>query len=267
MLVKLSEYQPLAYRDGWSYRSVSTHHGSLNGLICETRAYPLRERPGAGTTELPRGRLALKTRFMNFHRLALATGFAVLGAALPSTGAMAQSVPAEWFKVCTPQGENQICNTQYTMIADTRQLITAVNLINVSGQVNQKVLQAVVPTGRVIPAGVQLQIDTNPAQTLNYSVCFPDRCIAEVELSDAMVNSMKRGGTLKVTSTNFQRQPNPINVTLQGFTQAYDGPAREQPELEQRQQQLNEALQSQAEARRKRFEDAQNQAIEGGNAQ
>jgi len=56
-------------------------------------------------------------------------------------------------------------------------------------------------------------------------------------------------------------------VTLQGFTQAYDGPAREQPELEQRQQQLNEALQNQAEARRKRFEDAQNQAIEGGNAQ
>ena len=128
-------------------------------------------------------------------------------------------------------------------------------------------LQAVVPTGRVIPAGVQLQIDTNAAQTLNYSVCFPDRCIAEVELSDAMVNSMKRGGTLKVTSTNFQRQPNPINVTLQGFTKAYDGPAREQPELEQRQQQLNEALQNQAEARRKRFEDAQNQAIEGGNAQ
>mgnify|MGYP001964695715 CR=1 FL=1 len=116
----------------------------------------------------------MKTRFMNFHRLALATGFAVLGTAvLPSTGAMAQSVPAEWFKVCTPQGENQICNTQYTMIADTRQLITAVNLINVSGQVNQKVLQAVVPTGRVIPAGVQLQIDTNAAQTLNYSVCFP----------------------------------------------------------------------------------------------
>ena len=210
----------------------------------------------------------MRTRFSARQRAATIAGLALLAVA-PATGAMAQAqqVPAEWFKVCSKQGDNEICNTQYTMIADTRQLITAVNLINVSGQVNQKVLQAVVPTGRVIPAGVQLQIDTNAPQTLNYSVCFPDRCIAEVELSDAMVNSMKRGGTLKVTSTNFQRQPNPINVTLQGFTQAYDGPAREQPELEQRQQQLNEALQNQAEARRKRFEDAQNQAIEGGNAQ
>jgi len=204
----------------------------------------------------------LKTRLKNIHRLALATGFAALATAvLPVAGASAQSVPAEWFKVCTPQGDNRICNTQYTMIADTRQLITAVNLIDVSGKVNQKVFQAVVPTGRVIPGGVQVQVDTNPAVTLNYSVCFPDRCIAEVELSEAMITSMKRGNTMKVTSTNFQRQPNPINVTLQGFTGAYDGPPREQPELEQRQQQLNEALQSQAEARRKRFEDAQNQAL------
>lgn len=223
--------------------------------------------PIALTSDLPRGRVALKTRLLNAPRLAIATGFVALAAAMPATGAMAQSVPAEWFKVCTPQGENTICNTQYTMIADTRQLITAVNLIDVSGKVNQKVLQAVVPTGRVIPAGVQIQIDTSAPQTLNYSVCFPDRCIAEVQLTDAMITAMKRGNTLKVTSVNFQRQPNPINVTLSGFTQAFEGPAREQPELEQRQQQLNEALQSQAEARRKRFEDAQNEAMQGEGAQ
>ncbi|KAA0971226.1 invasion associated locus B family protein [Aureimonas fodinaquatilis] len=186
---------------------------------------------------------------------------------MPVTGASAQSVPAEWFKVCSPQGDNTICNTQYTLIADTRQLITAVNLITVTGSVNQRVLQAVVPTGRVIPAGVQIQIDTQAAQTLNYSVCFPDRCIAEIELTDALVSAMKRGGNLKVTSVNFQRQPNPIDVTLAGFTQAFDGPAREQPEVEQRQQQLNQALQSQAEERRKRFEDAQNQALETPPAQ
>ncbi|WP_374700784.1 MULTISPECIES: invasion associated locus B family protein [Aureimonas] len=179
---------------------------------------------------------------------------------MPVAGASAQQVPAEWFKVCSPQGENNICNTQYTMIADTRQLITAVNLINVSGKVNQKVLQAVVPTGRVIPAGVQVQIDENKPQTLNYSVCFPDRCIAEVELSDAIIASMKKGKALKITSTNFQRQPNPISITLSGFTGAYDGPAKAQPELAQRQQELDKALQGQAEARRQRFEDAQNKA-------
>ena len=205
----------------------------------------------------------LRNRPSNVRRTVVAAGLALGAAAFaPITTASAQALPAEWFKVCSEQGGNTICNTQYTLIADTRQLITAVNLITVEGSANQRVLQAVVPTGRVIPAGVQMQIDTNAAQTLNYSVCFPDRCIAEVPLSDETVASMKRGDALRVTSTNFQRQANPIEITLSGFTGAFDGPAREQPELEQRQQQLNEALQSQAEERRQRFEAAQTEALE-----
>ena len=177
--------------------------------------------------------------------------------------AAGQAVPAEWFKVCSKQGDNEICNTQYTMIADTRQLITAINLINVKGKVNQKVVQAVVPTGRVIPAGVQMKVDGNAPQTLNYSVCFPDRCIAEAELTDAMISSMKKGNQLTVTSINFQRQANPIPITLSGFTGAYDGAPKQQPELAQRQEELNKALQQQAEERRKKFEAAQNAAKDG----
>ena len=224
------------------------------------------------------------------HRLMNATtgmlaagllGFATLGAgvsgaiaqtaapsgAAPAAGQRPQAVPAEWFKVCSTQGENEICNTQYTLIADTRQLITAVNLINVTGKVNQKVLQAVVPTGRVIPAGVQIKVDDKAPQTLNYSVCFQDRCIAEAELTDAMVASMKAGKQMNVTSINFQRQANPVPITLSGFTDAYDGAPKAQPELAQRQQELNEALQKQAEERRKKFEEAQNAAKSGAAAQ
>lgn len=175
-----------------------------------------------------------------------------------------QVAPAEWFKVCSQQGENEICNTQYTLVADTRQLITAVNLIEVKGKVNQKVVQAVVPTGRVIPAGVQLKVDENAPTTLNYSVCFQDRCIAEAQLTDAVVNSMKRGKQMMVTSINFQRQPNPVPVTLTGFTDAYDGEPKAAPEIAQRQQELNDALQRQAEERRKRFEEAQEAAKSNG---
>ncbi|KQT83490.1 invasion associated locus B family protein [Aurantimonas sp. Leaf443] len=182
---------------------------------------------------------------------------AAAAAGQPARGA---PVPTEWFKVCSKQGENDICNTQYTLIADTRQLITAVNLIDVKGKVNQKVLQAVVPTGRVIPAGVQIKIDTSAPQALNYSVCFPDRCIAEAQLTDATIAALKKGSQMTVTSINFQRQANPVAVTLAGFSKAFDGPAKAQPELAQRQQELNDALQKQADARRKKFEDAQEAA-------
>ncbi|MBO0663158.1 invasion associated locus B family protein [Jiella sp. CQZ9-1] len=176
-------------------------------------------------------------------------------------------MPTEWYKVCSKQGDNEICNTQYSLIANTRQLITAVNLIDVKGKVNQKVLQAVVPTGRVIPAGVQLKIDNDQPLTMNYTVCFPNRCIAEAELTDALIASMKKGKQMVVTSVNFQRQPNPIPITLKGFTGAYDGPPADESELAKRQQQLNEALQKQAEARRKKFEDAQKAAKDSGSSQ
>lgn len=185
-------------------------------------------------------------------------------AAAPAAGQGASGT--QWFKVCTTQGENEICNTQYTLIADTRQLITAINLIDVKGKVNQRVLQAVVPTGRVIPAGVKLQVDQNAAQSMNYSVCFPDRCIAEAQLTDAIIAGMKKGNGLTVTSVNFQRQANPVKITLAGFSKSYDGPPVAQPELAQRQQQLNDALKNQAEARRKKFEEAQAQAKAGGAA-
>ncbi|WP_255699755.1 invasion associated locus B family protein [Jiella avicenniae] len=181
-----------------------------------------------------------------------------------NANANAQVLPTEWFKVCTKQGDNDICNTQYSLIAETRQLITAVNLIEVKGKVNQKVMQAVVPTGRVIPPGVQIKVDGNQPQALNYSVCFPNRCIAEAELTDAMIASMKKGSQMVVTSINFQRQANPIPVTLKGFTDAFDGPPKDESALAQRQKELNDALQKQAEERRKRFEDAQNAAKQGG---
>ncbi|EAU40461.1 hypothetical protein FP2506_04511 [Fulvimarina pelagi HTCC2506] len=186
------------------------------------------------------------------------------------SGQQLQTVPGEWFKVCSKQGENDICNTQFTLVADTRQLITALNLIEVSGQVNQKVVQAVVPTGRVIPAGVQVKIDDSTPVTLNYSVCFQDRCIAEAELTGDLVSKMKRGQQMNVTSINFQRQPNPVPITLSGFTAAYDGDPKDASEIASRQRELNEALQKQAEDRRKRFEAAQNAAKnadgEGGEA-
>lgn len=214
----------------------------------------------ASTTMLAAGLVGLATLAVGVSGANAQDAKPAAGQAQSASPAQGQAIPAEWFKVCSTQGENEICNTQYTMIADTRQLITAVNLINVKGKVNQKVIQAVVPTGRVIPAGVQMKVDDEKPQTLNYSVCFADRCIAEAELTDALVASMKRGKQMTVTSINFQRQANPIPISLSGFTQAYDGAPKAQPELAQRQKELNEALQKQAEERRKKFEDAQKTA-------
>jgi invasion protein IalB len=176
---------------------------------------------------------------------------ALLAAAAVPASAQQQRAPQGWFKVCSKQEENDICNTQNIVTADSGQLLTAVNLIEIKGKINRKIFQVSVPTGRLIAPGVGLQINGGKTQKIEYAICFPDRCISEVALSDELLTSFKKGNQLTLTSVNFQNKPNPINVALTGFSQAYDGPGLQQNELEQRQK----TLQNEVQKRQKEFED------------
>ncbi|MEK1855538.1 MAG: invasion associated locus B family protein [Phyllobacterium sp.] len=181
----------------------------------------------------------------------IAGAIALLAAAAVPASAQQQRAPQGWFKVCSKQEENDICNTQNIVTADSGQLLTAVNLIEIKGKINRKIFQISVPTGRLIPPGVGLQINGGKTQKIEYAICFPDRCISEVALSDELLASFKKGNQLTLTSVNFQNKPNPINVALTGFSQAYDGPGLQQNELEQRQKTLQDEVQK----RQKEFEE------------
>jgi len=167
-----------------------------------------------------------------------------------------------WFKVCSKQGENKICNVQFTIAADNGQLVTAVNLLTVTGKIKRRIFQIAVPSGRFIPAGVTVKVDKNKANKLPYSICLPSRCLAEIPLSNGLVSALKKGGELTLTSVNFQNVKNPIKVSLNGFSKAYDGPPLKRTELQDRQKKLQEELQKKAEAARKKLEEAQKKAKE-----
>ena len=198
-------------------------------------------------------------------RTALAA--AVTGAAvLLLTGASQAQAPGQgWFKVCTKQEDNDVCVVQNIVSASTGQLLTAVGLIEVEGKVNNRILQVSVPSARNIQPGVGMQIDGGKAQRLPYAVCMPDKCVAQVPLTDAIVQTFKRGGEVVFTSVNFQRAPNPIKISLKGFTSAYDGEPVAQSELQERQRLLQEEMQRKAQAARQKLEDAQKKAKESSN--
>lgn len=163
--------------------------------------------------------------------------------AVGATPALAQQqpqIPQGWFKSCNKQADVDICNVQNIVTAGTGQLVTAVSLVEVKGKVNRKVFQVSVPTGRLMPPGIGLQIDGGKTTKLEYMICFPDRCLAEAPLTDNMVGTFKKGTALTLTSVNFQNQPNPVKVSLQGFTGAFDGEAMKQSDLEDRQKKLQE---------------------------
>nr|WP_245451550.1 invasion associated locus B family protein [Georhizobium profundi] len=181
---------------------------------------------------------------------------AMAQAQAPASG----QAPQGWYKACTQQAENDVCVVQNIVAAGNGQLLTAVGLISVEGQVNQRVMQVSVPSARLVQPGINMQIDGGQATKLDFAVCMPDKCVAEVPLSDAVVAEFKRGREVVFTSVNFQRAPNPISISLSGFTQAFDGEAMAQSELEERQRVLQEEMQRKAAEARQRLEEAQEAA-------
>ncbi len=208
---------------------------------------------------------AKTNRFLSLLPGAMAS-FAFAGMTLSAPQAHAQQAAPSpsWAKICSKIGENDICNVQYTIVTGTGQLVTAVNLLQASGQTKRRIFQIAVPSGRYIPQGVTVKIDNGKANTLPYSICLPDRCLAEVQLSAGLVKALKGGGNIVVTSTNFRSQKNPVNVSLKGFTASYDGPPLKENEVQGRNKKLQEELKKKADETRQKLKDAQDKAKTGG---
>ena len=184
----------------------------------------------------------------------------VLAAGLAPAAAQQAQAPQGWFKACAKQEEVDICNVQNIVTANNGQLITGISMIDLRGKVNRKVFQVTVPTGRLVPPGIGMQIDGGKTQKLDYVICFPDRCVAEVPLTDALVASFRKGQQLTLTSVNFQNQPNPIKVALSGFSDAFDGPPLKQSDIEDRQKKLQDFVAKNNQDFAKKLKDEQDKA-------
>jgi len=195
----------------------------------------------------------------------MAAGAAVIlaGSAAGAAAQQQPQLPQGWFKACTKQADVDICNVQNILVAESGQLITGVSLLELKGKVNRRVFQITVPSGRMVPPGIGLQIDGGQTRKIDYVICLPDRCVGEVPLTDEIVNSFKRGQQLTLTSVNFQNQPNPIQLPLTGFTAAFDGPPLQQSDIEERQRQLEEFVNKNNEEFQRKLKEEQEKAKAG----
>jgi invasion protein IalB len=184
---------------------------------------------------------------------------AIAGAAI--VPAQAQQAPQQgWFKICAKQADVDLCNTQYQMLADNGQLITAVSLLDIKGKTNRKVFQVSVPPGRLIQPGVGMAIGTGNPTKMDYAICFSDRCIAELELTDKLLSSLKKGKEITLSSINFQRQANPVKISLDGFTAAVDGQPIQQTDAAAKQKEVQDWVAKNKQDFEKKILEAQDKA-------
>ncbi|WP_421723710.1 invasion associated locus B family protein [Bauldia sp.] len=181
---------------------------------------------------------------------------AALVAVAAPLGVQAQEAPAgqpAWVKICspTPVGGQNFCVTIQEIKAETGQFIASAAIREISGE-ESKSLVVAVPVGMMIQPGLRAQIDNNEQTELQYGVCLRNACYAELEVGTDFIDGLKRGGQLSLITVNTDGNPVTFPMTLVGFTAAYEGEGIEPEGIQQRQDDLNRALQERAlEAREK----------------
>lgn len=150
--------------------------------------------------------------------------------AAPATdAAAAATTPAtpgtNWLKVCDPLPDGQKACIMRQVVLTNGQFLGSFLLRDDPGQESRLLAVAAVPLGVLLPFGLTWQIDGAKPIRVPYMLCDPTSCATQLVINEQYVNSLKKGGTLKLTAKNRQNEDLTIEITLAGFTAAYDGDA------------------------------------------
>ena len=78
------------------------------------------------------------------------------------------------------------------------------------------------PTGFRVANGMQIAVDGSGQVTVPFEICAPGGCQVGLLLEDKFVGALKAGNKLNVTVPLSTGQTATINLSLKGFTAAYD---------------------------------------------
>ena len=148
--------------------------------------------------------------------------------AAPAEGAAPAAAPApaqNWLKVCDPLENGQKACIMRQVVVTNGQFLGSFLLRDDPGQESRLLAVAAVPLGVLLPFGLTWQIDGGKPIRVPFMLCDPQSCATQLVINEAYVNSLKQGGTLKLTAKNRQNKDLVININLSGFTAAYDGEA------------------------------------------
>jgi hypothetical protein len=90
------------------------------------------------------------------------------------------------------------------------------------GQESRLLAVAAVPLGVLLPFGLTWQIDSGKPIRVPFMLCDPQSCATQLVINEAYVNSLKKGGKLRLTAKNRQNQDLVVEIDLGGFTAVYD---------------------------------------------
>lgn len=166
-----------------------------------------------------------------------------------------------WVKICNAdQSGNKTCNISQVLLANNGSVIASFSL-----QPNGDKLYAgaFVPLGFMIPAGIALTVDGDKKGAAQFTICVPPTdggpagCAARADVTGDFLAAMRKGNKLGLVLTNTAGQPIPIELTLIGFSKAYDSEGLDPATARAREVEASKALQEEARAAFQRMIDKQ----------
>ena len=136
-----------------------------------------------------------------------------------------QDPTKNWLKVCDPLANGQKACIMRQVVLANGQFLGSFLLRDDPGQESRLLAVAAVPLGVLLPFGLTWQIDGGKPIRVPFMLCDPTSCATQLVINEAYVNSLKKGGTLKLTAKNRQNKDLVIDINLAGFTSVYDGEA------------------------------------------
>lgn len=201
---------------------------------------------------------------------AVAAAFAVLPAAAQTKPAAQAAAPADntippisgpqpdWVKMCQKDEKQKIevCQTSRDLRAETGQTLASVALREQKTEKGaRRAIVMAIPPGMQIPPGVRVLVDEKQAFMGKYSVCFASACMVEAELTDAVLQSMRKGQTLNLQVVSPANKGVLFPISLEGLAKALDGAPLDPKAVQDDQKKLNEELRKKAEDALKALKD------------
>jgi len=135
----------------------------------------------------------------------------------------------DWSLVCEPGGGEGAC--AMTQLGLDPQGSPAIEFVvrkvnddkaEINGVKVNAVADIITPLGVLLEFGLRLKIDSGEERGAPFRICQQHGCLVREPLSDDVVKKLKAGATATVTVAAEGAGPIEIEISLAGFTKAYD---------------------------------------------
>lgn len=129
----------------------------------------------------------------------------------------------DWEVRCAPEGDDCF---MYQLARDSAQNpVAEVSILKLPEVAEAAAgVTVVTPLGTLLPPGLGLQVDGGQGRSYPYAWCSQVGCFARFGLDEPSLAGLKRGkgAKLSVASVGAPERPIILNISLTGFTAAYD---------------------------------------------